>query len=818
MATADSDNSGYLDYAEFYTRFAEEPAQLLAAQTKTDLEAKRALIAADRVARNLDPVVELGEGEEDDGSRQVLDGIAAEAATDDVALAVAAVEEEESTGLLLATQMNTHDIIHVGDIFPLRGGHAAVHGRNFVSTGTGSTPTVSCRGIEAVAGRWYYEVTVLNAGHAVIGWAANAFRLSRGRKRGAGVGDCAHSWGLGCYSSASAGAAAAGGEASPSDAASRGSYIAHAGTRTTYGNVWQAGDVIGVLLDATAGTLAFALNGELLGDATPAVQGLPTGTKLLPVVTFDHTFQFKLNIGFEPFRFMPLAGYTSLRRLAQRVMEDKCVRQAGPSCGKLIATSGDSGLDIDGMRLSSRSGFPSAIAAGILLTSGKWYYEIVLESDGLGQLGWADMEFVGDSGYGRGCGDDKHSWGFDGMRVLWWHNGQQSWGKKWRDGDILGCAVDLDERTISWSLNGSWDRPMGQAFVNFQYTAGVVPALTLQRFGCTVNWGRDRLRHRGPTPEYRSVWQWLVEHKPSLAAGARSAASMPPAGGVPLMRGVSTAYTAAPLDDLAVVPLRVASGYGKCTVTGSEVSNAVRLCTVTTDRVHLRRGKWYFEFTTRVPPSVTARICVGWVDRHFHADWTSERGVGDDRHSWGFVVPTGTKRFDGDATQLTSTRVGFGAVVGCLCDLDARTVSFSVNGRWLGDDATAVTAGDAGDDDVDALASVPGGDGGGLPVPAFTGVNFDRELLPAVSIIGDSASGTFNLGQAPFKYAPAGARGVHFALPNPAPVPEPTPSAAAAVTPDHAEGPEPWACGVCTFLNEVGSTTCSMCGLPKGSA
>ena len=113
---------------------------------------------------------------------------------------------------------------------------------------------------------------------------------------------------------------------------------------------------------------------------------------------------------------------------------------------------------------------------------------------------------------------------------------------------------------------------------------------------------------------------------------------------------------------------------------------------------------------------------------------------------------------------------------------------------------------------------MPGGDGGGLPVPAFTGVNFDRELLPAVSIIGDSASGTFNLGQAPFKYAPAGARGVHFALPNPAPVPEPTPSAAAAVTPDHAEGPEPWACGVCTFLNEVGSTTCSMCGLPKGSA
>lgn len=249
VATADSDNSGYLDYAEFYTRFAEEPAVLVEQEAKSDIAAKKALREADSTAKRLDPVVEGEEGDGEGGEgQQVLAGITAQRATDDEALAVDAAEEEESTGLLLASQMNTHDIIHVGDIFPLRGGHAAVHGRNFVSTGAGFYPTVSCRGLEATSGAWFFEVTVMNAGRAVVGWASQQFRRSRG-KHGRGVGDCAHSWGIGCNPQGDG-------------ATGAGQFKMHNGEVQPFGNVWQAGDVIGVMVDMTGGTISFSINGS----------------------------------------------------------------------------------------------------------------------------------------------------------------------------------------------------------------------------------------------------------------------------------------------------------------------------------------------------------------------------------------------------------------------------------------------------------------------------------------------------------------------------------------------------------------------------
>lgn len=513
------------------------------------------------------------------------------------------------------------------------------------------------------------------------------------------------------------------------------------------------------------------------------------------------------------------------------------MRQAGPSVGKLIATSGDSGLDIDGMRLTTRNGFPSAIGAGILLTSGKWYYEINIEGDGLGQLGWADLEFVGDSSYGRGCGDDKHSWGFDGNRVLWWHSASVRWGKRWYDGDVLGCAVDMDARTISWSLNGSFAAPMGVAFSNFNYTGGFVPAFTLQRFACSVEWGQSKLRYAPPTPDYRTVWQWLVQHKPSLAPrgnlrGTRAAAIGPPPASAMLARGVSTAYTAPAAEALRTVPLRIASGYGKCTVAGMEVSNSVRYSTVTTDRVTLPHGRWYFEVRTSVPRSAQARMAVGWIDRHFRADWTSEDGVGDDEHSWALIIPAGAKRAARKEEQATATRVRYGAVVGCLADLDARTISISVDGRWLGEAPTvappaevaAVTAATGDDDDEAATdAEAATAPAAAAPTPVlFEGFDFDRELAPAVSFMGEHTSATINLGADPFKYpVPPGARGVHFALPNPAPVVYPDPPVSSVAPADgdaaadagNADGT--WPCPVCTFLNEPSQRACGMCGVPR---
>ena len=65
-------------------------------------------------------------------------------------------------------------------------------------------------------------------------------------------------------------------------------------------------------------------------------------------------------------------------------------------------------------------------------TEGQWYYEIeIIKGTGIGQLGWADLDFIGAARGGRGIGDDLHSWGWDGARVLMWSNKSYGWGAKW---------------------------------------------------------------------------------------------------------------------------------------------------------------------------------------------------------------------------------------------------------------------------------------------------------------------------------------------------------------------------------------------------
>ena len=63
---------------------------------------------------------------------------------------------------------------------------------------------------------------------------------------------------------------------------------------------------------------------------------------------------------------------------------------------------------------------------------------------------WLVQEFVGHSGRGLGTGDDQFSWAWDGGRVVLWHKGSASWGRRWGAGDILGMAVDMDERKLYW--------------------------------------------------------------------------------------------------------------------------------------------------------------------------------------------------------------------------------------------------------------------------------------------------------------------------------------------------------------------------------
>lgn len=120
----------------------------------------------------------------------------------------------------------------------------------------------------------------------------------------------------------------------------------------------------------------------------------------------------------------------------------------------------------------------------------KWYYELVVGSDGIAQVGFATHGFM--PGTSQGVGDDPYSWGFDGNRLTKWHDptpdvddgtleewqtasvnaedGANDYGEEWYEGDIVGCLLDLSEPnggSISFTLTtpGEETRNLGTAFV-----------------------------------------------------------------------------------------------------------------------------------------------------------------------------------------------------------------------------------------------------------------------------------------------------------------------------------------------------------------
>jgi len=151
---------------------------------------------------------------------------------------------------------------------------------------------------------------------------------------------------------------------------------------------------------------------------------------------------------------------------------------------------------IDGGVLRCTGGFPSIAPKDVALKSGKWYYEITLLKAGLAQLGWCDALFTGNSLKGEGVGDDLHSWGLDGHRVFKWHGGGTRWGRAWTEGDVIGFIADLDKRSFTFSLNGSFEPPMGLAFENVTFVEGIRPCLTLNKTSSLrINFGEEPFRN-----------------------------------------------------------------------------------------------------------------------------------------------------------------------------------------------------------------------------------------------------------------------------------------------------------------------------------
>ncbi|KOX73499.1 RING finger and SPRY domain-containing protein 1 [Melipona quadrifasciata] len=131
--------------------------------------------------------------------------------------------------------------------------------------------------------------------------------------------------------------------------------------------------------------------------------------------------------------------------------------------------------------------------------SGIWYYETLVITTGVMQIGWAtkDSTFLNHEGYG--IGDDEYSLAYDGCRRLIWYNAKsEKYHDRpcWKAGDILGCLLDLNKLEIIFSIKNHVFR--------FSKQSGFFAAASFMSFQqCLFNFGNVPFKYPPTDREYQ---------------------------------------------------------------------------------------------------------------------------------------------------------------------------------------------------------------------------------------------------------------------------------------------------------------------------
>uniref|UniRef100_A0A671MJD1 Ryanodine receptor 3-like n=1 Tax=Sinocyclocheilus anshuiensis TaxID=1608454 RepID=A0A671MJD1_9TELE len=123
--------------------------------------------------------------------------------------------------------------------------------------------------------------------------------------------------------------------------------------------------------------------------------------------------------------------------------------------------------------------------------TGKWYFEFEALTGGDMRVGWArpgcrsDMEL----------GLDDQSFVFDGYRGRRVHMGSHFFGRTWTKGDVVGCMINMEDKSMIFTLNGEiviTNKGSELCFADFEAEDGFIPvcSLGLSQIGC-MNLGKD---------------------------------------------------------------------------------------------------------------------------------------------------------------------------------------------------------------------------------------------------------------------------------------------------------------------------------------
>ncbi|KAL7383245.1 hypothetical protein ABVT39_007231, partial [Epinephelus coioides] len=153
------------------------------------------------------------------------------------------------------------------------------------------------------------------------------------------------------------------------------------------------------------------------------------------------------------------------------------------------------------------------------VTRGKWYFEFEIVTAGNMRVGWARPGCTSD----KELGSDDQAYVFDGSEAQWYHQGVEPLGRQWQRGDVVGCLVDMAERTMMVTLNGEVlfnDRGSELAAKDFDVRDGLLPVVSIG-----VNQvGRLNLGRQVDSLQYFSVCGLQEGYEPFAANMARDPA------------------------------------------------------------------------------------------------------------------------------------------------------------------------------------------------------------------------------------------------------------------------------------------------------
>mmetsp|Transcript_13627 Transcript_13627/g.23196 ORF Transcript_13627/g.23196 Transcript_13627/m.23196 type:complete len:774 (+) Transcript_13627:464-2785(+) len=160
----------------------------------------------------------------------------------------------------------------------------------------------------------------------------------------------------------------------------------------------------------------------------------------------------------------------------------KIVGRIGPKITKLDPKSahGEAIYQAnDQLDIEAKGKFVS-IRANTGVFKGRFYYEVLLKTSGLMQIGFSTLQTPFSSQKGVGVGDESTSYAYDGFRVKKWNGENLAYGEAWSVGDVIGVLIDFNVQHIQFFRN---EKSLGIAFTNIKTGPNCVyfPAISLER-------------------------------------------------------------------------------------------------------------------------------------------------------------------------------------------------------------------------------------------------------------------------------------------------------------------------------------------------